>query len=319
MPQSGRPPVRGLLRARKEAGAVSVGGRFLAVLLGAGAASIAAAGVAAAQHVVGPVDGAIGLQPAATEVAREITSFHTMLVWIISSITVFVLALLLYVIARYNKAANPVPRKFTHNLTVEVVWTVVPVIILVIIAAFSFPLLFKEEVIPKADMTIKATGNTWNWTFTYPDQGDMEFTSNPLAEADAKAQDRPFRMAVDEPMYVPVNTTVRMLITSNDVIHAFSVPSFGIKEDAIPGRVNETWFKVEQPGIYYGFCQELCGLNHSFMPIEVHVVDRPEFDAWVKKHGGQLAAAPAAVAPPSPAPAAAPTPTPAPAPAGQPG
>ena len=289
---------------------MSVGGKFFAVVLGAGAALIAVAGAAAAQLVVGPVDGAIGLQPPATEVAREITHFHTMLVWIITAITLFVLGLLIYVMVRYNRGANPVPKKFTHNLAVEVVWTVVPVIILVVISAFSFPLLFKEEVIPPAGMTIKATGNTWNWTFTYPDQGDMEFTSNPLSEDDAKAQNRPFRMAVDEPMYVPVNMTVRMLITSNDVIHAFSVPSFGIKEDAVPGRVNETWFKVEKPGIYYGFCQELCGLNHSFMPIEVHVVERSEFDAWVKAHGGQLAAAPA------PAPA---TPPPAPAPAGQPG
>ena len=288
------------------------GSKLLPLALGAGAALIATAGAAAAQHVVGPVDGAIGLQPPATEVAREITHFHTMLVWIITAITLFVLALLLYVVARYNRAANPVPRKFTHNFTVEVVWTVVPVIILVVISAFSFPLLFKEEVIPRADMTIKATGNTWNWTYTYPDQGDMEFTSNPLSEDDAKAQNRPFRMAVDEPMVVPVGTTVRMLITANDVIHAFSVPSFGIKEDAVPGRVNETWFKVEEPGIYYGFCQELCGLGHSFMPIEVHVVDRPEFDAWVTKHGGQLAAT-------APAPAAAPAPPPAPAPAGQPG
>ena len=292
---------------------MSIGGRFFTVLAGACGAVIAAIGAAVAQHVVGPVDGAIGLQPAATEVARDITSFHTMLVWIITVITLFVLALLLYVMVRFNRSANPVPKKFTHNMTVEVIWTVVPVIILVVISAFSFPLLFKEEQIPPAGLTIKATGNTWNWTYSYDEQ-KVEFTSNPLSEGDAKAQSRPFRMAVDEPMYVPVNVTVRMLITSNDVIHAFSVPSFGIKEDAVPGRVNETWFKVEEPGIYYGFCQELCGLNHSFMPIEVRVVSKPEFDAWINAHGGQLAAAPAA----TDAVPAAPTP-PAPAPAGQPG
>ena len=292
---------------------MSIGGRFFTVLAGACGAVIAATGAAVAQHVVGPVDGAIGLQPAATEVARDITSFHTMLVWIITVITLFVLALLLYVMVRFNRSANPVPKKFTHNMTVEVIWTVVPVIILVVISAFSFPLLFKEEQIPPAGLTIKATGNTWNWTYSYDEQ-KVEFTSNPLSEDDAKAQSRPFRMAVDEPMYVPVNVTVRMLITSNDVIHAFSVPSFGIKEDAVPGRVNETWFKVEEPGIYYGFCQELCGLNHSFMPIEVRVVSKPEFDAWINAHGGQLAAAPAA----TDAVPAAPTP-PAPAPAGQPG
>lgn len=283
----------------------------LAATVGAGL--VLAGATALADTTIGPVNGAMDLQPGATEVARDIHSFHTLLFWIITAVTAFVLVLLLYVMARYNKRANPTPKKFTHNLLVEIVWTVVPVIILVVIAAFSFPLLFKQEQIPQAQLTIKATGNTWNWGYTYPDQ-NVEFLSNPLSEEDAAAQSRPYRMAVDEPLVVPVNTTVRVLVTANDVIHAFSVPSLGIKEDAIPGRVNETWFNAEMTGTFYGFCQELCGIGHSFMPIEVKVVTQPEFEAFIASKGGQLAAAPA-----TPAPAAEPAPTPAPAPAGAPG
>ncbi|MDX2233664.1 MAG: cytochrome c oxidase subunit II [Hyphomonadaceae bacterium] len=283
-----------------------------------GAATALTVGAAMAQKVVGPENGGIDLQPAATEIARDIHQFHTLLLWIITAVTLFVLALLVWVMVRYNKASNPTPKKFTHNMTVEVVWTVVPVIILVVISAFSFPLLFKQERIPVAELTIKATGNTWNWGYSYPDQ-DVEFISNPLSEEDAQAQGRPYRMAVDEPMYVPVNTVVRVLVTSNDVIHAFSVPSFGIKEDAVPGRVNETWFKVEEEGVYYGFCQELCGIAHSLMPIEVRAVSREAFDTWIASKGGQLAAAPEAPAEAAPAAAPADDVQPAPAPAGQPG
>lgn len=283
----------------------------------AGLGAVLSVGVALAQTATGPIDGAIDLQPAGSEVARDIASFHTMLVWIITAITLFVLALLLYVMARFNKRANPTPKKFTHNLTVEVLWTVIPVIILVVISAFSFPLLFEQERIPKADLTVKATGNTWNWGYSYPDQ-NVEFLSNPLGEDEAKEKNVPYRMAVDEPMVVPVNTTVRVLVTANDVIHAFSVPSLGIKEDAIPGRVNETWFKAEKTGIYYGFCQELCGIGHSNMPIEVKVVTQPEFEAFIVAKGGALAAAPAVPAPAAPQTDPAPA-TPTPAPAGAPG
>jgi cytochrome c oxidase subunit 2 len=266
----------------------------------------ATGGIAVAQTVVGPEDRAIGLQPAATEIAADIAQFHDLLLWIITAVTLFVLALLIYVVARYNKAANPTPRKFTHNLTVEVIWTIIPVLILVGISIFSFPLLFKEEQIPKAELTIKATGNAWFWNYDYPDQ-DVSFASNPLDEATAKAENRPFRMAVNEPMVVPAGVNVRVLVTSNDVIHAFSVPSFGIKEDAIPGRVNEGWFNVPKEGTYYGFCQELCGTYHGFMPIEVRVVSRDAFAQWVQSKDGRMTAeAPAA-------PAAAPTETPAPA------
>jgi cytochrome c oxidase subunit 2 len=278
---------------------------------------MAATGAAHAQMIGAPVDGAIGLQPAATEVAEDIENFHNLLLWIISGVTLFVLALLLYVVVRFNKRANPTPQKFTHNLTVEVVWTVVPVLILVFISIFSFPLLFKQERIPQAELTIKATGNAWRWDYSYPDQA-VDFASLPLSEEDAKAQNRPFRMAVDEPMVVPVGVTVRMLVTSNDVIHAFSVPSFGIKEDAVPGKVNETWFNARSEGIFYGFCQELCGTFHQFMPIEVRVVSKGEFERWVASKGGEMAsAAPApAAAPPPAAPADAPAPE---TPAGAPG
>lgn len=275
--------------------------------------SVIGCGVAAAQAVGGPVDGQIDLQPAATEVAADIHKFHTLLLWIITPITLFVLALLLYVVVRYNKSANPTPRKFTHNVTVEVIWTVVPVLILVFISLFSFPLLFKQEQIPHAQLTIKATGNAWRWDYSYPDQ-QVDFASLPLDEKTAAEQSRPFRMAVDEPMYVPAGVTVRMLVTSNDVIHAFSVPSFGIKEDAVPGKVNETWFNVPKEGTYYGFCQELCGTYHGFMPIEVRVVSQAEFDRWITSKGGQLAAATPAAAPATPETAPAETPAPAGAP-----
>lgn len=282
-------------------------GRAAAAAIWTAAATVATTGAALAQTEIGPVDGGIDLQPAATEVARNVHQFHILLLWIIVPITLFVLALLLWVMLRYNRRANPTPRKFTHNVTVEVVWTVVPVIILVVIAAFSFPLLFEEERVPPATITVKATGNTWNWGYSYPDQ-QIDFTSLPLSEEDAAAQGRPFRMAVDEPMVVPVGEVVRMLITSNDVIHAWSVPSLGVKEDAIPGRVNEGWFKAEKEGIFYGFCQELCGTYHAFMPIEVRAVSRAEFEQWVASKGGQLAAAPADPAAPAPstAPAGAP-------------
>lgn len=290
-------------------------GSFWSALAQAIVYTAAATGIAVAQTVTGPVDGAIGLQPAATEVARDIENFHTLLLWIITAVTLFVLALLLFVMIRFNKNANPTPKKFTHNITVEVIWTVVPVLILVFISVFSFPLLFKQERIPQAELTIKATGNTWRWDYSYPDQG-VDITSLPLSEEDSIAQNRPFRMAVDEPMYVPAGVNVRMLVTSNDVIHAFSVPSFGIKEDAVPGRINETWFNVPKEGVYYGFCQELCGTLHAFMPIEVRVVSKAEFDRWVQSKGGQLAsAAPVTETPATPAttpadPSAAPAPAP---------
>jgi cytochrome c oxidase subunit 2 len=210
---------------------------------------------------------------------------------------------------RYNKKANPEPRKFSHNTTVEIIWTVVPVLILVAIAIKSFPLLAEEEIPPKAALTIKATGNKWYWSYEYPDMG-VSFDANVLSEPDAKKQNKPYLLAVDEPIYVPTGTIVQVLVSSNDVIHSWAMPSFGAKQDAIPGRVNHAWFNVDKPGVYYGQCSELCGLRHAFMPIEVHAVSPAEFEAWITSKGGKLstqsaAAAPAAVAPAPAAPAAA--------------
>lgn len=279
---------------------------------GAVALVIAAASAAGAQEVL-PQNGAIGMITPATPIMREIEAFHDFLLPIIVAVSAFVLALLLWVIVRYNRRANPTPRKFTHNILVEVIWTIVPVLILVVIAWKSFPLIYREETIPPAELTLKVTGNSWFWSFEYPDLG-VQVVSNLLPQEDAEAQGRPWLLAVDNALYIPTDTTVRVLVTSNDVIHSFAVPSFGVKEDAIQGRVNETWFNVDRPGIYYGQCSELCGVNHAYMPLEVHAVSREEFDRWVAANGGSLASAlteaPAAAGAPAPepgAPAASPT------------
>ncbi len=270
-----------------------------------GAAMAVLAGPALAQFpepVAGrPVDGAIDFQKAASPVMQQVENFHVFLLWVISLTTLVVLALLVWVMLRYNKKANPVPRKFSHNTLVEVVWTVVPVLILVAIAIQSFPLLARQEIPPQAELTIKATGNKWYWSYEYPDL-NVSFDSNVLKEADAAKAGKPYLLGVDEPIYVPVNTTVRVLITSNDVIHSWAVQSFAVKQDAIPGRVNQGWFIVEKPGVYFGQCSELCGIRHAYMPIEVHAVPKAEFDAWVASKGGQVAAAtPPAATPETPA------------------
>lgn len=258
-----------------------------------------------------PQPGGMDLQPAATEVMRDIHDFHNFLLPIIIIVSLFVLALLLWVIVRYNRRVSPTPKKFTHNVLVEVIWTVVPVLILVAIAWKSFPLIYKQERIPEAELTLKVVGNSWFWNFEYPDQG-VSIAANLLPEDEARAQGRPYLLATTEPLLVPVNTNVRVLVTSNDVIHAFALPAFGVKEDAIQGRVNETWFNVDREGIYYGQCSELCGVNHAYMPIEIHAVSREAFDQWVAAQGGTVAAA-------APTPASgATTPTPPAAPAAQP-
>lgn len=249
-----------------------------------------------------PEDGAIHMLPPATQIMRDIESFHDFLLPIIIAISIFVLALLLWVVIRYNRRTNPTPRKFTHNMTVEVIWTVLPVLILVAIAWKSFPLIYQEERIPDAELTLKVTGNSWFWGFEYPDLG-VSVVSNLLPEDEARAQGRPWLLATDTALYVPTDTTVRVLVTSNDVIHSFAVPAFGIKEDAIQGRVNETWFNVDRPGVYYGQCSELCGMNHAFMPVEVHAVPRAEFDAWVAANGGSVASAESATPAPGAPPA----------------
>lgn len=236
-----------------------------------------------------PTPGGLGLQPAASSLKADAIFFHdNILLPIIVGISVFVLALLLWVMIRYNKRANPVPARWSHNTPIEIIWTVVPVLILVFISIFSFRLLYAYHDMPKPDLTVKMTGNQWNWTYAYPDQGVEEYTSSMLDEASAKAAGKPYQLAADEPLVVPVNRTVRLLITGADVIHAVGLPAFGLKTDAVPGRVNETWFKADRTGIFYGQCSELCGVDHAFMPIEIHVVTDAEFAAWVATKGGSM-------------------------------
>jgi len=227
----------------------------------------------------------IGLQHSASPVMDSLVSFHNFLLVIITLISIFVLGLLVVVIFKFNARANPTPTKTTHNTLLEVLWTVVPVVILVVIAIPSFRLLFFQLDTPPADITVKATGKQWYWSYSYPDNGKFEFDSIMLQDAERKKiQPEPPRLlAVDNAMVVPVNKVVRVQTIGADVIHSFTVPSFGIKIDAIPGRLNETWFKATREGVYYGQCSELCGKDHAFMPIEVHVVSEQAFTAWVEE------------------------------------
>jgi cytochrome c oxidase subunit II len=258
-----------------------------------------------ADAVVGqPVDGALGLQPAASQVRRDVIFFHNdILLPIITVITLFVLALLITVMVRFNKRANPTPARFSHNTPIEVAWTVIPVLILMFIAIFSFKLLFEEHDMPKPDLTVKVTGRQWNWDYELPDQKVAAYTSMPLSETEAANAHAPYLLASTAPMVVPVGKVVRVQVTAEDVIHSFSVPAFGVKIDAIPGRLNQTWFKADRTGTFYGQCSQLCGINHAYMPIEVKVVTQPEFDAWV---ASKTAPKPTVVAAASPAPMAAP-------------
>src|SRR5262245_11742460 len=221
------------------------------------------------------------MQQSGSPVMDNIHWFHNWLLVIITVITLFVLALLITVMVKFNARANPTPSRTTHNTLIEVAWTLIPVLILVSIAVPSFRLLFLQLDLPKADLTIKATGKQWYWTYTYPDNGKFEFDSL-LACDESRAKCTPPRLlSVDNEIVVPVNKVVRVQTTGADVIHAFAVPAFGIKIDAIPGRLNETWFKATREGVYYGQCSELCGRDHAFMPIAVRVVSEQAFNAWV--------------------------------------
>jgi cytochrome c oxidase subunit 2 len=224
----------------------------------------------------------MNFQPAATPVMADIISFHNMLLVLIALIVLLVTALMGYTMWRFNAKRNPVPTRTTHNTLIEVLWTVVPVIILIFVAVPSFRLLYLEDVIPEADMTIKATGQQWYWSYEYPDHGKFGFDANMIPDGEIKpGQVR--LLETDNPVVVPVNTTVRVIVTADTVLHAWSVPAFGVKIDAVPGRLNEIWFRADRAGTYYGQCSELCGVNHGFMPIQVVVVSKPAFDAWVGK------------------------------------
>lgn len=227
-----------------------------------------------------PAPWELGMQSSASPIMDGIISFHHFLLIVITLITLFVMVLLAIVIFRFNAKANPVPSRTTHHTLLEVLWTVLPVLILVVIAVPSFRLLFTQLNPPPADVTVKATGKQWYWSYAYPDNGNFEFDSLMLADKDRKAG-QPRLLAVDNEMVVPVNKVVRVITTSADVIHSFSLPSFGVKIDAVPGRINETWFKATREGTYYGQCSQLCGRDHAFMPIAIHVVNEQEYTAWL--------------------------------------
>ena len=272
--------------SRLSAYAVTMG----AVLAGAGTA-LAAVGQ--------PSPWGLGLQEAASPVMADITSFHNLLLVIITAIVAFVLILLVTVMVRFNARANPTPSRTTHNSLIEVVWTILPVIILVLIAIPSFRLLFVQLDTPKPDLTVKATGKQWYWSYNYPDNGNFEFDSLIVEDKDLKPG-QPRLLTVDNEMVVPVNKVVHVLVTGADVIHSFAVPSFGIKIDAVPGRLNDTWFKATIEGTFHGQCSELCGKDHAFMPITIRVVNDNEFKTWVeaakKKYAVDQSAPPTAIA-----------------------
>lgn len=255
-------------------------------LITAGTAIFGSAGTALAQV---PVDGAIGFQEAATPVMEKVVSLHNGLVFpVIVAITIFVMVLMIYIMVRFNEKANPEPSKTSHNTLIEIIWTLGPVVILLIMVVPSMQLLYAQDVIPESELTIKATGNTWNWEYAYPEFENVEsFVSNVLEKDDAKAAGKPYLLGTDAALVVPVDTTVKVLVTSNNNIHSFAMPSFGIKMDAIPGRINETWFKVNagKTGTYFGQCSEICGVRHAYMPIEIKVVSKDEFKQWVANDG----------------------------------
>ncbi|CAN5428468.1 cytochrome c oxidase subunit II [soil metagenome] len=285
----------------------SMGGMSAKALRAAGGLMAAAAfGVmataASAKDLMGqPTPGAIDLQPAASILKHEAIKFHNVILLpMCILISLFVLGLIVWIAIRYNKKSNPVPARWAHNTTIEIIWTILPVMILVGISLFSFRLLFAYHDMPTPDLTVKATGNQWNWSYEYPDQGIAEYVSNMVPEDELAAKGLPhslYRLAADEPIVVPVGKVVRVLVTGADVIHAFALPAFGLKTDAVPGRVNETWFRAERTGIFYGQCSELCGVDHAFMPIEIHVVTQEQFAAWVVSKGGSMTPKTAAEAP----------------------
>jgi len=227
-----------------------------------------------------PKEWQLGFQDAASQGMRDIVNFHNnLLLPVIIAISVFVLFLMIYACVRFRASRNPIPSKTTHNIMVEVLWTLIPCLILIVMAVPSFKILYKQDTIPKADVTVKAIGYQWYWGYEYPDE-NIIFESYMIKEKDLK-ENQPRLLTVDNEVVVPVNKVVKVLITANDVLHAWALPSFGVKRDAVPGRINETWFKAEKVGTYYGQCSELCGIQHAFMPITVRVVTDEEYAQWL--------------------------------------
>lgn len=267
--------------------------RMLTAGVAAGAMTAFWGASAFADDLIGqPTDRSMMMQPGVTPLKHDAIFFHNIILFpIITAITLFVLGLLIWIVVRFNKRSNPVPAKFSHNTALEVAWTLIPVLILVFIAVFSFKLLFEYHDMPKPDVVVKATGYQWYWGYEYQNPKMPEYISNILPEDKAKAKGVPFRLAATEPLVVPVNKTVQVLTTGADVIHAWAVPAFGVIMDAVPGKVNSTWFKADRIGTYYGSCRELCGPQHAFMPIEVHVVSQADFDTWIAAKKGPTPAA----------------------------
>jgi len=229
-----------------------------------------------------PVDWQLGFQKSASKSMSDIVWFHDyMLLPIITAITVFVLFLLAYACIRFRASKNPVASTTSHNTTIEVIWTLVPCLILIVMAVPSFKVLYSQDEIPKADVTIKAIGYQWYWGYEYPDE-NIVFDSYMIEDKDLK-EGQPRLLAVDNEVVVPVNKVVKVMITANDVLHAWALPSFGVKRDAVPGRINETWFKADRTGTFYGQCSELCGIKHAFMPITVNVVSEEDYNQWLEK------------------------------------
>jgi cytochrome c oxidase subunit II len=247
-----------------------------------GAAASALMALSALPAVAVPTNYEMGFQAAASPVMEQIEDFHRLLFYIIVAVCIFVLALLVWIVVKYRAGANPVPSKVHHNTLLEVAWTLIPVIILVFIAVPSFRLLYFEAAIPKPDVTIKAIGKQWFWTYEYPDaQAGFTYDSLGLSDADNAKAGKPRLLGVDNPIYVPVNKVIQIDTAGADVIHSWAMPQMGVKMDAVPGRINQTWFKPTKTGIFYGQCSELCGARHAYMPIELHVVSDAEYAAWL--------------------------------------
>ena len=266
----------GTLLARMGRASGTVAMAFALLALGAGAALAQQAPMVGA-----PVPWGMGLQASGGPIKDAISSFNTLVFWLMVAITVFVFLLLVYVVWRFRASANPNPSQTSHNTVLEIAWTVVPVLILLVIAIPSFRLIYYQDRAVDADMTINVQGRQWYWNYAYPDHGSFTFDSYPVADQDIRPANGQIRgLSVDNPLVIPVGANIRILTTGQDVIHSFFVPSLGVQKYTIPGRTLETWIRADRPGVYYGQCNQICGVNHWFMPIEVRAVPREEFNAW---------------------------------------
>jgi len=278
-------------QAMKSAAAAAIGSLMMA-------GSVLAQAVPSDLPVVGvPHEKGIGFQPAATSLAEGIHWLDSFIIYIITAIVIFVLVLIAIVILRYNAKANPTPAKFTHNSPVEVAWTLGPIVILVVIGAFSLPALFQQQEIPEGDVVVKVTGNQWYWSYEYVDEG-FGFDSFLLAKDELSAHGYSpdeYLLATDNAVVLPIGKTVVMQVTGSDVIHSWTIPAFGVKQDGVPGRIAHLWFKPEREGVYFGQCSELCGKDHAYMPITVKIVSQEVYDAWLQEAKQQFAGVPAPV------------------------